>query len=52
MDRSVRRRVLAVVASQVGAEAPTGAYGPLLDTYNPLDVARWAVWNVAGYELA
>jgi hypothetical protein len=44
--------LLALVASQVGAAAPTGAYGPLLRTYDPLDVVRWAAWNVAGYELA
>jgi hypothetical protein len=43
--------VLALVASQVGAEAPTGAYGALLDTYNPLDVVRWAARSTAGYLL-
>lgn len=44
--------VLALVASQVGSEAPTGAYGALLRTYDPLAVGRWTAWNVAGYELA
>jgi hypothetical protein len=43
--------VLALVASRVGAEAPTGAYGSLLRTYNPIDVVKWAIWNTAGYEL-
>ena len=26
---------------------PDGCVRPALDTYNPLDVSRWAVWNVA-----
>jgi hypothetical protein len=43
--------VLALVASQVGSEAPTGAYGALLDTYNPIDVVRWATRSTAGYLL-
>jgi hypothetical protein len=42
---------LALVASQIGSEAPTGAYGALLDTYNPLDVVRWAARSTAGYLL-
>lgn len=44
--------VLALIASQVGPEAPTGAYGSLLRAYNPVEVVKWAVWNVAGYELS
>jgi hypothetical protein len=42
---------LALIASQVGSEAPTGAYGALLDTYNPLEVVRWAARSTAGYLL-
>jgi hypothetical protein len=43
--------VLALAAAQIGSEAPTGAYGALLDSYNPLDVVRWAARSTAGYLL-
>ena len=44
--------VAGVAASRIGAVAPTGAYGALLRSYDPLQVGKWAVWNAATFELS
>jgi hypothetical protein len=43
--------VLALVAARIGSEAPTGSYGALLRTYDPLALARWTGRSTAGYLL-
>ena len=41
----------ALAATRAGAKAPTGAYGELLRSYDPLDLGRWAAWNAGAVGL-
>src|SRR5262249_13435749 len=43
--------VVALAAARIGSQAPTGSYGALLRTYDPLDLARWTARSTAGYLL-
>jgi hypothetical protein len=42
----------ALVASRAGADAPTGAYGPLLRFYAPVELAKWAIWSSGAFALS
>jgi hypothetical protein len=42
----------ALLATAAGASLPAGSAGPLLTlAYNPVDLAKWTLWNLAIYEL-
>jgi hypothetical protein len=41
------------IALVAGVSLPAGSAGPLLTAaYNPVDLAKWILWNLAVYELA